>query len=90
MLHFIGFLITGFIIGLIARALKPGDDNMTLGKTALLGMVGSLIAGWIGRELGWYGPDQSAGFIVSTVGAIVVLSVYYAMVRSHPTRVGHL
>ena len=90
MLHFIGFIITGFIIGLIARALKPGDDQMTLFKTTLLGMLGSVIAAWIGRMLGWYGPDESAGFIVSTVGAIVVLSVYYAMVRRNPTRLGHL
>ncbi len=89
MLHLIGFIITGFIIGLIARALKPGDDRMSLVKTTILGMVGSLVAGWIGRVLGWYGPEESAGFIVSTIGAIVALSVYYAVTRRGTTRLHH-
>ena len=90
MLNLIGFIIAGFIIGLIARALKPGDDNMSLLKTTGLGMMGSLIAGSVGRMLGWYEAEESAGFIVSTLGAILILSVYYAMVRKSPTQVGHL
>ncbi len=76
MLHFIGFLITGLIIGLLARAIKPGNDRMGLLPTTLLGMGGALLAGWVGRALGWYGPEDGAGFLISTIGAIVVLFVY--------------
>ncbi|RYZ68591.1 MAG: GlsB/YeaQ/YmgE family stress response membrane protein [Proteobacteria bacterium] len=79
MFALIGFIISGLIIGLIARALKPGDDSMSLTKTTLLGMAGSMIAGWLGRAVGWYGPEDGAGFIVSTVGAIALLAVYYAI-----------
>ncbi len=79
MLHFIGFLITGFIVGLIARAIKPGNDRMGLGLTTLLGMAGALLAGWLGRAFGWYGAEDGAGFLMSTVGAIVVLFTYYAV-----------
>ena len=90
MFHLLGFIITGFIVGLLARAFKPGDDTMSLGKTALLGMLGSLIAGSFGRFVGWYGPEQAAGFILSTLGAVVALSIYYALVRKNPARLGHL
>ena len=79
MLHLIGFIIVGFIVGLIARALKPGDDRMGLGLTTLLGIAGALIAGWLGRVIGWYGPDEGAGFIMSTIGAIAVLAIYYGV-----------
>jgi uncharacterized membrane protein YeaQ/YmgE (transglycosylase-associated protein family) len=75
----LGFILTGFIVGLIARALKPGDDSMGLLKTTLLGIVGALLAGWIGRTAGWYPEDGSAGFLASTLGAIVVLYLYYAV-----------
>jgi len=75
----IGFIITGLIVGLIARALKPGDDSMGIVKTALLGIIGALLAGWIGRAAGWYPEDGSAGFVASTIGAIIVLYIYYAV-----------
>jgi len=76
MFHLIGFIIFGFVVGLIARAVTPGRDDMSLGVTAILGIVGALVAGWLGRALGWYGPDDSAGFIMSTVGAVVLLLAY--------------
>lgn len=81
MFHLIGFIIFGFVVGLIARALLPGRQHMTLLKTTLLGMAGSLLAGWFGRAVGWYGPDDGAGFIVSTAGAIIVLVVYHLIAR---------
>lgn len=87
MLHIIGFIISGLIVGLIARALKPGDDRMSLTMTTLLGMGGSLVAGWIGRGMGWYGPEDGAGFIVSTIGAVVVLSVYYLATHGKTRRI---
>ncbi|CAH2928881.1 MAG: FIG00537353: hypothetical protein [uncultured Paraburkholderia sp.] len=80
MLSFIGTVIVGLIVGLIARALKPGDDRMGLIMTIILGIAGSLVAGYMGRALGWYQPSQPAGWIASVIGAIVLL-VIYGMVR---------
>jgi uncharacterized membrane protein YeaQ/YmgE (transglycosylase-associated protein family) len=76
MLSFIGTLIVGLIVGLIARAIKPGDDKMGLIMTIILGIAGSLIAGYIGRAAGWYQPGQGAGWIASVIGAIVLLVIY--------------
>jgi uncharacterized membrane protein YeaQ/YmgE (transglycosylase-associated protein family) len=81
MFHFIGFLITGLVAGLLARALMPGRQGLTLLKTTLVGMVGALIAGWLGRSLGWYGPEDGAGFVASTIGAFVVLGIYVAVAK---------
>ncbi|MFM0341576.1 GlsB/YeaQ/YmgE family stress response membrane protein [Paraburkholderia fungorum] len=76
MLSFIGTVIVGLVVGLIARALKPGDDSMGLVMTIILGIAGSLIAGYAGRALGWYQPGQAAGWIASVIGAIVLLIIY--------------
>jgi uncharacterized membrane protein YeaQ/YmgE (transglycosylase-associated protein family) len=75
MLSFIGTLIVGLVVGLIARAIKPGDDSMGIIMTIVLGVVGSLIAGYVGRALGWYQPGQAAGWIASVIGAIVLLVI---------------
>jgi len=77
MFHLIGFIVFGFIVGLIARALLPGRQHMSLIATTILGVAGSLIAGYIGQAVGWYGPRQAGGFISSTIGAIVLLVVYH-------------
>ncbi|WP_321793057.1 GlsB/YeaQ/YmgE family stress response membrane protein [Caballeronia sp. J97] len=76
MLAFIGTLIVGLVVGLIARALKPGDDSMGWIMTIVLGIAGSLIAGYVGRALGWYQPGQPAGWIASVIGAIILLVVW--------------
>lgn len=81
MFHLLGFIIVGFIVGLVARALKPGDDRMSVLLTTVLGMSGAIIAGWAGRAIGWYGAEDGAGLVVSTLGAIAVLSIYYAFTR---------
>ncbi|WP_244849956.1 MULTISPECIES: GlsB/YeaQ/YmgE family stress response membrane protein [unclassified Caballeronia] len=80
MLAFIGTLIVGLVVGLIARAIKPGNDSMGWIMTIVLGIAGSLIAGYVGRALGWYQPGQPAGWIASVIGAIILL-VIYGMVR---------
>ncbi|SPB12919.1 transglycosylase [Caballeronia novacaledonica] len=80
MFAFIGTLIVGLVVGLIARALKPGDDSMGWIMTIVLGIAGSLIAGYVGRALGWYQPGQPAGWIASVIGAIVLLLVW-GMIR---------
>lgn len=80
MMAFIGTVFVGLIVGLIARAVKPGEDKMGWIMTILLGILGSVIAGYVGRALGWYQPGEPAGWIASVIGAIVLL-VIYGMVR---------
>jgi uncharacterized membrane protein YeaQ/YmgE (transglycosylase-associated protein family) len=77
----IGTIIVGLIVGLIARAIKPGDDSMGWIMTILLGIVGSFVATYVGAAFGWYRPGQTAGWIASVVGAIIVLFIY-DLVRS--------
>ncbi|MNC75209.1 hypothetical protein D3C75_1267050 [compost metagenome] len=66
----------GFIAGLIARAIHPGDDKAGFIVTTALGIVGSLVATYGGQLLGLYPKGASAGFIASVIGAIVVLFIY--------------
>ncbi|MGT2473537.1 transglycosylase [Paraburkholderia steynii] len=81
MLSLIGTIVVGLIVGLIARALKPGDDSMGLIMTIIIGIAGSLIAGYVGRALGWYQPGQAAGWIASIIGAIILLVIYHLVRR---------
>ena len=69
-------LIVGFIVGLIARAIMPGNQSMGIIMTTILGVVGSLVAGYGGAALGLYAPGTPAGWIASVVGAIIVLWIY--------------
>lgn len=80
MMAFIGTVFVGLIVGLIARAVKPGDDKLGWIMTILLGVLGSVVAGYVGRALGWYQPGEPAGWVASVIGAIVLL-VIYGMVR---------
>lgn len=68
-------IVIGFVVGLLARLLKPGDDSMGLILTTLLGIAGALLAGWIGQQMGWYAPGQPAGFLGALLGAILILIV---------------
>jgi uncharacterized membrane protein YeaQ/YmgE (transglycosylase-associated protein family) len=74
-------IVIGFVVGLLARAIKPGDDRMGILMTILLGIAGSFLAGLAGQQLGVYAPGEPAGFIASVIGAIVVL-VLYGIVRN--------
>jgi len=76
MLSIIGTLIIGLVAGAIARALKPGHDSMGWIMTALLGVAGSFVAGYLGSALGLYAPGQPVGFIASVIGAILLLVVW--------------
>ena len=76
MMSIIGTLVIGFIVGLIARALKPGDDKLGLIMTAVLGVAGSFLASYAGQALGLYKQGDVAGFIASVVGAIILLVIY--------------
>ena len=76
MLSLLGTLIVGFIVGLIARAPKPGDDKLGIVMTSLLGVAGAFVANYAGTALGWYREGEAAGWIASVVGAIVLLALY--------------
>ncbi|MBJ9986709.1 GlsB/YeaQ/YmgE family stress response membrane protein [Acinetobacter sp. S40] len=76
MWSFIVAIVVGFIAGLIARAIHPGEDKAGFIVTTLLGIAGSLLATYGGRFLGLYGENSSAGFIASIIGAIIILFIY--------------
>lgn len=69
-------IVVGFIVGLVARAVMPGTQSLGLVMTAVLGIVGSLVAGFLGQAIGLYPPGAGAGFIASVVGALLVLFIY--------------
>ncbi|MDE1543852.1 GlsB/YeaQ/YmgE family stress response membrane protein [Dechloromonas agitata] len=69
-------IVVGFVIGVVAKFLHPGKDNMGFIATVVLGMLGSFLAGIIGQAMGWYQAGEGAGFIASVVVAIVLLVVY--------------
>jgi uncharacterized membrane protein YeaQ/YmgE (transglycosylase-associated protein family) len=71
----IGTIIVGLIVGAIARFVMPGEQKMGWIMTILLGIGGSLLAGFVGQALGWYSVGQGAGWIASVVGALVLLFV---------------
>jgi uncharacterized membrane protein YeaQ/YmgE (transglycosylase-associated protein family) len=75
------WIIFGLIVGVIAKFLMPGRDPGGFIVTILLGIAGALIGGFIGRAIGWYGPNQGAGWVVSILGAIVLLIIYRLLVR---------
>ncbi|UPG73726.1 GlsB/YeaQ/YmgE family stress response membrane protein [Roseomonas gilardii subsp. gilardii] len=74
-------IIIGFIVGLIAKFLMPGRDPGGFIITTILGIVGAVVATYLGQAVGWYGPGQGAGFIASIVGAIIVLFIYRMVAR---------
>ena len=74
-------ILIGFVAGLIARFLVPGPNNPSgFILTVVLGIAGSFLATFIGQAIGWYRPDQGAGFIAATVGAALVLFIWHQLV----------
>ena len=82
----IGTIIVGLIVGAIARFIMPGEQKMGWILTILLGVGGSLAAGFIGQALGWYKAGEGAGWIASVVGALVLLFVVQKVRGSTPTQ----
>jgi uncharacterized membrane protein YeaQ/YmgE (transglycosylase-associated protein family) len=80
MLSILGTIVVGFIVGLLARALKPGNDKLGIIMTTLLGIAGAFLARYAGMALGWYKEGEPAGWIASIVGAIILL-VIFSLVR---------
>src|ERR1700686_2307015 len=77
-------IIVGFIAGIIARLLSPGPNNPSgLPLSPVPGTAGAFLATFFGQAIGHYGPDQGAGFITATIGALVVLFIWNRLVASH-------
>ena len=76
----IGWILFGAIVGAVAKLLMPGRDPGGFIVTMLLGIAGAVIGGFVGRALGFYGPNQGAGWLMSIVGAILLLWIYRMMV----------
>ena len=76
MFGLLGWMLFGAIVGAIAKLLMPGKDPGGFIVTMLLGIAGAMMGGFIGRALGWYGPNDGAGFFMSLVGAILLLWIY--------------
>lgn len=81
MFGLIGTILFGLIVGVIAKLLMPGKDPGGAIITILLGIVGSVMGRWIGRAMGLYGPEDAAGFLMSLVGAVVLLALYRMLTR---------
>ena len=76
-------LIVGLVAGILARIISPGPNNPSgFILTVVLGIVGAFLATFIGQMIGHYGPDQGAGFITATIGALVVLFIWNRLVAA--------
>ena len=86
-MHIIGAIIIGFLAGLIARWLTPGRSELRgFILTTVLGIVGALLATFLGQAIGWYYPGERAGFIGAIVGAVIVLLIWRATMRPDEPR----
>ncbi len=72
----IGTIVIGFIVGVLAKFIHPGKENMGFIVTILLGIAGAFVARFVGQAMGFYGPGENAGFIAALIGAIVLLVIY--------------
>jgi uncharacterized membrane protein YeaQ/YmgE (transglycosylase-associated protein family) len=77
-------IVLGFIIGVIAKLLHPGKENMGFIMTIVLGVAGALVAGVIGEAIGWYKAGEGAGFIASVIVAVILLVIYGKIKGARP------
>ena len=83
MLGILGWMVFGLIAGALAKFVMPGRDPGGILVTMLLGIAGALVAGLLGRLLGWYGTGEPAGFVMAVLGAVLLLYLY-RRVRARP------
>lgn len=81
----IGTILIGLVVGLLARFLKPGNDPMGWIMTIVLGIAGAFLASFAGSSMGWYRPGETAGFLASVVGAVILLLIYSLATRRSGT-----
>ncbi len=81
MFGILGWILFGLVVGIVAKFLMPGRDPGGIIVTMLLGIIGAVVGGFLGRALGFYGPNEAAGFLMSLVGAIALLAIYRLVAR---------
>jgi uncharacterized membrane protein YeaQ/YmgE (transglycosylase-associated protein family) len=72
----IGWIVFGLIVGVVAKFLMPGRDPGGFVITILLGIVGALVGGYLGRALGWYREGEPVGFVMAVLGSVILLLIY--------------
>ena len=82
MLHWLWTAIIGLVVGAIAKFIMPGKEPGGIFVTMLIGIIGSFLGTWLGRLVGHYGPEDSAGFLMSLVGALILLGIYHLIKRA--------
>jgi uncharacterized membrane protein YeaQ/YmgE (transglycosylase-associated protein family) len=82
----IGWVVFGLIVGIVAKFLMPGRDPSGFVITAVIGIVGALLGGFLGRAIGWYGDGHPVGFVMAVIGAVILLAGYRAMAHGRPVR----
>jgi uncharacterized membrane protein YeaQ/YmgE (transglycosylase-associated protein family) len=76
MISVLGWMLFGLIVGVIAKLVMPGRDPGGIFVTMLIGIVGAVLGGFLGRAIGLYQPGEAAGFFVATLGAVLLLFIY--------------
>ena len=83
----LGWILFGLVVGALAKLVMPGRDPGGILITMLLGIAGALLGGFAGRAMGLYGTGESAGFLMSFIGAVILLAIYRMMIgRRHVLR----
>ena len=80
-MEILSWIVFGLVIGIIAKLLMPGKDPGGFIVTTLLGIAGALVGGFVGRAMGFYGEGQAAGWLMSILGAVILLALYRMMAR---------
>jgi uncharacterized membrane protein YeaQ/YmgE (transglycosylase-associated protein family) len=83
-MHWLWVILIGLVIGAVAKLLMPGKDPGGFIVTILLGIGGSIVATWLGQLVGWYQQGESAGFLMSVLGAVLLLGIYHLVKRRTP------
>jgi len=83
-MNWLWVILIGLVVGALAKLLMPGKDPGGIIVTILLGIAGSFVATWGGQVIGWYREGQSAGFIMSVLGAVFLLAIYRLVRRRSP------
>lgn len=83
MFHILGWIFFGLIVGVIAKFLMPGRDPAGFLVTIGLGIAGAFVGGFLARLVGWYGPQENAGYLMAIFGAIVLLWFYRRFMLAH-------
>jgi uncharacterized membrane protein YeaQ/YmgE (transglycosylase-associated protein family) len=83
----LGWILFGLVVGVVAKFLMPGRDPGGFVITVILGIVGAVVGGFVGRSLGWYGSGEPVGFLMALVGAVILLVAYRALAAGRPSRV---